>query len=73
VGRRLGSVDHRDGAASRMTLMVPTEREGAADQLPVPPNGDIRANLVLAPAQGMFGLLVALLNAPATVPPKRYP
>src|SRR5437660_679186 len=44
------------------TVVIPAEREGAADQDPVTPNGSITPHLVVAPAQRPFRLLVALLH-----------
>ncbi len=40
----------------------PTEGKGAADQLPVAPDGKIGPHLVLGPAQGLFDLFVALFD-----------
>jgi hypothetical protein len=40
----------------------PTEREGAAHELPVVPDSEIRPYLVLCPAQSLLDLLVALLH-----------
>ncbi len=37
----------------------------------MPLDGTIGPYLILTPAEGAFNLLVALLNAPATLPPKR--
>src|ERR671931_1396729 len=45
-----------------LTVVVPTEGEGTADQGPVPPDRQVGAHLVLAPAQGVLRLLVALLH-----------
>ena len=39
----------------------PTERKGAAHELPVVPDSEIRPYLVLCPAQSLLDLLVALL------------
>src|SRR5579859_6746627 len=43
-------------------LLIPAEGEGAAEQVPVAPDGLIASHLVVAPAQRPFGLLVALLH-----------
>jgi hypothetical protein len=40
----------------------PTEREGAAHELPVVPDSEFRLYLVLCPAQSLLDLLVALLH-----------
>src|ERR671936_180269 len=53
-----GQVAARGGAA----VVVPAKREGAADEGPVPPDGEVRADLIATPAQGCLGLLVALLH-----------
>src|SRR6266516_282540 len=42
--------------------VIPTKRESATDQLPVPPDGVIISHLILGPAQSVFDLLVALLD-----------
>src|SRR5579859_4767203 len=43
-------------------LVIPAEGEGAADQVPVAPDGTITSHLIVTPAQRPFGLLVALLD-----------
>src|SRR5579883_365155 len=53
---------YRSERRVRRTQVVPTEREGTADQRPVPPDRPIRAHLILVPAQRIFGLLIALLH-----------
>src|SRR5215469_4547554 len=47
------------GASSRMTDMIPTEREGATHQLPMPSDGRVASDLILRPAQGVFDVFVA--------------
>src|SRR5512135_753774 len=42
--------------------VIPTKRESATDQLPVPPDGLVASHLILGPAQSVFDLLVALLD-----------
>src|SRR5829696_10296445 len=39
----------------------PAEAEGAAHQLPVPPDGEVLSDLVMSPTQRVLHLLVALL------------
>src|SRR5258708_33436465 len=58
--RWLSSLLRRAGRGVRG--MVPTEREGAAHQLPVPPDGLVASPLVLGPAEGVFDVFVALLH-----------
>jgi len=50
-----------------MIDVIPAKRKGAAHQLPVSSDGLIAPYLILRPAQGMFDLLVALLD-PGTQP-----
>src|SRR6266516_871046 len=45
--------------------MIPTEREGAAHQLPMPSDRLVTPDLVLGPAQGVVDLLVTLLDPQA--------
>src|SRR5947209_18288948 len=40
----------------------PTEGEGAADQLPMPPDGAVRADLEVCPTQGALDLLIPLFH-----------
>lgn len=49
-------------SAGTMTPVTPTEGEGAAHELPVPPDRELGAYLILARAQLAFRLLVALLQ-----------
>src|SRR6516164_3022807 len=55
-------LDGRRAALGGAAVMVPTEGEGAADEDPMPPDGKIRAHLVLAPAERALGLLITLLD-----------
>src|SRR2546423_15353633 len=45
-----------------LAVVVPTEGEGTADQRPMAAYGQIGADLVRAPAQGIFRLLIALFH-----------
>src|SRR5215469_11169467 len=49
-------------AHSGVTEMIPTEREGAPHQLPMPSHGLVASDLILRPAQGVFDVFVALLD-----------
>jgi hypothetical protein len=42
--------------------VIPAKGERAPDELPVPPDRFVTPHLVLGPAQGMFDLLVTLLD-----------
>src|SRR4051812_33877122 len=44
----------RSGRRALLTLVVPAEGEGTADQDPVPADRQISAHLLLAPAQGIL-------------------
>src|SRR5450759_1303742 len=41
--------------------VIPTEGEGAADQLPMPSDGSVTPDLILRPPQGMLDVLVLSL------------
>src|SRR5919201_2413759 len=66
LGRRTETADRlprrRSERWALLTQVVPTEREGAADQRPMPADRQIRAHLILVPAQGILRLLIALLH-----------
>src|SRR5258708_8720979 len=68
--RWLSSLLRRAGRGVRG--MIPTEREGAAHQLPLPPDGLVASHLVLGPAEDVFDLFVALLP-PHPHPPQTHP
>src|SRR5215831_14185718 len=50
------------GASNRMAGMIPAEREGAAHQLPMPPDGRIASHLILRPAQSVLDVFVVLFD-----------
>src|SRR5258706_3312572 len=49
-------------AGRGVARMIPAEGEGAAHELPMPPDGLVAAHLVLRPAERMFDVFVALLD-----------
>src|SRR3989442_11846510 len=53
---------YRSERRALLTQVVPAEGEGTADQRPVPAHRQIGADLILAPAQGVLRLLIALLH-----------
>src|SRR5829696_3153155 len=55
--------DHHRWRAHFAVLLArpPAEAEGAAHQLPVPPDGEVLSDLVMSPTQRVLHLLVALL------------